>query len=544
MRQRRTGMTAWCAAVFLFLAITSARAEPHGTLILRGGAVYTLDPARPWATALVVRDGRIVHVGDDAGTRRFQHRGTDVIALKGRMVLPGFHDGHAHPMSGAIRLIRCRLNDAATPDALFAAVRACTANSQNAWLVGYGIAQTFFDKGALSRAKLDALVPDRPAFLTTEDGFAAWVNTKALALSGVDPQSQKIDGVLKDDATDLVRSHVPKPSEAEYRRALKQATAMANAFGITSIFDASASAAMVQAYHDADLAHELTVRIVAAQRMDPGRGPEQIDAMIALRDRVQSPYLRADAAKFFLDGEIDQHTAALLAPYTDVPASRGELFLQTDVLNTLVRKLDASGFSVHMHVMGDWAVRAGLDAIEAATQANGPRDRRHQLAHVGVADPADIARFCKLGVAANFQPLFAAESEPSVAADRAVLGPQRARWMYPLSAIAACGARIVASSDWPQPTMNPLEEIESALTRPTPEPGQHVDLAMMLAAYTQNAAWAAREDSIDGTLEVGKSADVIVLDRNLFKTKISAIHKARVVLTLLDGVAVYRAPNL
>jgi hypothetical protein len=550
---------------FLLFADVGAHAETRGNLILRGGAVYTLDSKRPWATAIVIQDGRIVYVGDDAGARAFQRPGSRVIALRGRMVLPGFHDAHAHPMSGAIRLLRCRLDDFPTAAKLYKGVSACAAaKPAQAWLIGYGIPQHLFDIGTLNRAKLDALVPDRPAFLTTEDGFAAWVNSKALAIAGIDPEgtdpqiegverdpkTHKPTGVLKDEATNLVRRHVPKPSEAEYREALRRATAIGNRFGITSIFDASATAAMLDAYRAADLADELTVRIVAAQRVDPERGPEQVDDMIARRDQTRGRRFRADAAKIFLDVEISNHSAALLEPYADAPNTRGELLIQTDALNAIVRRLDAEGFLIHMHAMGDRAVRVGLDAIEQAMRANGPRDRRHQIAHIGVADPADIARFCKLGVAANIQPRFAVADDPALIPGQTVLGPARTRWMYPFGSIAACGATIVASSDWPQPSMNPLDEIQAGLTRrpldsskPAEQPEQRLDRATMLTAYTKNAAWAARAENIDGSIEVGKAADLVVLDRNLFKMKASDIHQARVLLTLLDGEVLYRDPR-
>ncbi|MBI3676772.1 MAG: amidohydrolase [Proteobacteria bacterium] len=438
------------------------------------------------------------------------------------------------------------------------------ADPTHAWLIGYGLSPDLVLAKELNRKKLDALVPDRPAFLATEDGFTVWVNSKALQLGGIDPNStgpqidgverdpttHKPTGILKSDATNLVRQKIPQPTEAEYREALKLSTTTANRFGITSIFDASATAPMLEAYHDADRENELTVRIVAAQRIDNSKGPEQIDAMIALRDRLRGTRFRADAAKIFLDVEISDHSAAMLEPYADMPNARGELLIQTDALNAIVRRLDAEGFSIHMHAMGDRAVRAGLDAIEQAMNANEPRDRRHQIAHIGVADPADIVRFCKLGVTANFQPRFASADDPVYTPSKGALGPKRARWMYPMTDIAACGARIVASSDWPQPSMNPLDEIQAALTRPPADASQQarqaqerVDLAFMLVAYTKNAAWVAREEAIDGSIEVGKAADLVVLDRNLFKMKAAAIHSARVLLTLLDGEVVHRDPN-
>jgi predicted amidohydrolase YtcJ len=561
---KRTARLIAALALALFAA-AGAQAETHGGLILRGGAIYTLDAARPWARALVIADGRIVYVGDDAGTQAYLGEGTRVIALDGRMVLPGFHDAHIHPMSGAMRLLRCGLNDFKSAQQVYAAVRACaSAKPGHEWLVGYGWSPQAFAGGGPSRIKLDELVPDRPAYLTTEDGYTAWVNSRALAIAGIDPdgtgpevsgierdpKTHKPTGILKDDATDLVRSRIPRPTEAEYREALHLSTAIANRFGITSVFDANAGEAMLDAYHAADLAGELSVRVVAAQRVEVDQGPEQIDALIARRDRVRGRRFRADAAKIFLDGEIDRHTAAMLEPYADTPGQRGELNIQPGALDTIVRRLDAAGFLIHMHVMGDAAVRAGLDAIEMACRANGARDRRHQLAHIGVADPADIPRFGTLGVAANFTPLWFPADDAAAAGAEAALGPERSRWIFPMASIGAGGGRIIASSDWPSVSMNPLDAIQYAITRrpldgrlPPRQPQERVGLAAILAAYTKDAAWVAREEAIDGSIEVGKSADLIVLDRNLFEVNVMALHEVRVLLTLLDGEPVYRDPH-
>jgi len=553
------------ASLLTLLAATRAHAEPGGDLILRGAAIYTLDAARPWASALVIRNGRIAYVGDDAGALAFAGPGTRALALDGRMVLPAFHDSHCHPMTGGMRLLRCRLNDFNTERSVYAAVRACAAaEPKGAWLLGGGWSPVAFPRGSPSRRKLDELVPDRPALLTTEDGYTAWVNTEALALAGVgtdrsgsqvggierDPRTHEPTGILKDEAVVFVKRHVPQPTEAEYREALRQSTAIANRFGITSLVDANASEAVLDAYHAADVAGTLTVRVVAAQRVDPRDGEEQIRELLARRDRVRGRRLRADAAKLFLDGEIDRHTAAMLEPYAGAPGVRGELQIKPEELNALVRRLDGNGFLLHMHAMGDRAVRAGLDAIEDAIQANGVHDRRHQLAHVGVASPYDILRFGRLGVSANFQPFWAQANDPVSGPTEAALGPARSRWIFPMASIAAGGGRIIASSDWPAPTMNPLDAIQVAVTRrpldlskPAKQPQERVGLAAILAAYTIDAAWAAREEVIDGSIEIGKAADLVVLDRNLFRIDVLELHQARVLLTLLDGEPVYRDPG-
>jgi hypothetical protein len=550
------------AAAF-FLLLTASDASVSADLILRDGAIYTLNAKQPWATALVIHDGRIAYVGDDAGARPYMDKGARVVDLHGDMVLPGFHDAHIHPMSGAMRLLGCKLGDARTAQQLDAMVRA-EAATKHAWVFCNGVPDAL--GGGLSRAKLDALVPDRPAFVRTGDGFTAWANSKAFAAAGIDPQgtspvveglerdpkTHRLTGLLKGDATSLVRNKVPPPTEAEYREALRRATTMANSFGITSLFDASVTPPMLDAYHAADLAGELTVRVVAAQRVEPELGVAQVDDFMARRDRVAGKRFRADAAKIFMDGEIEMHTAAMLAPYADTPDSCGHIYTkeQLDELATIVRRLDAEGFLIHFHAMGDGAVHAALDALEKAQRANGPADRRHQIAHVGVADPADIPRFGKLGIMANFSPIWFQADDPASAPTMAVLGPERSKWMFPIGSIVAAGGRITAGSDWPQPSMNPLEFMQYAVTRqpldgskPPLQPEQRVSLEAILAAYTREAAWAVREDTLDGTIEVGKAADLVVLDQNLFKVDVMSIHKVHVLLTLLAGAPVYRDPK-
>jgi predicted amidohydrolase YtcJ len=520
----RASSLARLAATVALVATIGARAD---TLVLRDGAIYTLDDKQPWATALVMHDGRIAYVGDDAGAKPYIEHGTRVIDLHGKMVLPGFHDAHVHPMSGAMRLLGCKLGDAKTAQQLDSMLRA-EAAAKHAWVFCNGVPDAL--GAGIDRARLDALVPDRPAFIRTGDGFTGWANSKAFAAAGIDPKgaSPVIEGLVRDpkiheptgllkgDATGLIRNKVPPPSEAEYREAFKRASAMANNYGITSMFDAVVDPDMLDAYHHADLAGELSVRMVAAQRVDLRLGVKQVDDFISRRDAVQGKRFRADAAKIFMDEEIPEHTAAMLAPYADAPDSRGPVYTQKQIagLDAIVTRLDAEGFLIHFHAMGDAAVRTALDTLEQAEHSNGPKDRRHQIAHDGVVDPADIPRFGKLGVAANFSSIWFQADDAASAPTLAALGPERSRWMYPIGSIAKAGGRLTGGSDWPQESMNPLDFIQYAVTRqpldgrsPPLQPNERISLAQAIAAYTKDAAWAVRDDKLDGTLEVGKAAD-------------------------------------
>ena len=533
------------AALPLFMGLLPLAAQ-GADLVLHDAAVYTLNDKQPSATALVIHDGRIAYVGDEAGVKPYLSSAR-VIDLHGAMVLPGFHDAHIHPMSGAMRLLQCDLSSAKTLQDIEKGVKAdAAAKPAHPWVFCNGVPEAL---GAqVTRHMLDAWSPDKPAFIRTADGYTAWANGQALAAGGLNP---KDTAILKGDATSLVRNRVPTPSDAEYREALRRASTMANRFGITSLFDASAEPPMLEAYHHADLAGELTLRVVAAQRIDPDQGVKQVDDFIRRRDAVQGKRFRADAAKIFMDGEISEHTAAMLAPYADAPDSRGPVYepFQITEIDDIVRRLDATGFLIHFHAMGDAAVRTALDALEKSAQANGPEDRRPQIAHDGVVDPADIPRFGKLGIAANFSAIWFQADDAPYAATLTALGPERSKWMYPIASIAKAGGRLTGGSDWPQESMNPLDYIQYALTRqpldgskPALQPEQRITLQQALVAYTRDAAWAVKEDKLDGTLETGKAADMVVLDQDLFKIDVMSIHKTHVLLTLLDGEPVYHDP--
>jgi predicted amidohydrolase YtcJ len=525
------------------LAGVAVAAPPRADLLLRGGRVYTVDAARSWATAVAVRDGRIVYVGDDRQAAAWVGQGTRVVELEGRMVLPGFHDSHMHPMNGGLRLVRCQLGGATSLEKLVTAVRACAAATPGpGWIVGTG-----WD----ARLPIPAeLALERPAYLATADGFTAWASPEALALAGIDAKTKdpeggvierdkatgKPTGVLRNGAVTLVRRKIPPATSAEYREGFRRALAMANRFGITSLMDGAADQTLLEQYLAAERDGELTVRVVAAQRIDPARGAAQIPELITRREHLRTGRLRADAVKIFLDGELQTFTAALLEPYAGKPGARGKLNLEPAALDPLVRRLDAEGFQIHMHVIGDRAVRTAMDALARARDANGPRDRRHHLSHVELIDPEDLPRFSRLGVTANIQPMLGLDGS-YLGEVAPLVGPARATRLFPFEGLFSSGAMVVAGSDWPAPSMNPLEIIQVALTQ------RRVRLPEMIAAYTIAGAWLARSETGTGSIEVGKAADLIVLDRNLFEVPPAELHRVRVLATLLEGRLVYRDPG-
>jgi predicted amidohydrolase YtcJ len=562
------------AAALVAAAAAAAEPEP-ADLALVGGAVYTLDAARSWAEAVAVRGGRIVYVGSEAGVQPFVGEKTRVVALGGRMLLPGFQDAHVHPVSGGLELGLCDLNDLATQAVVTEKVRACAASQPGEWLVGGGWALPIFPGGNPGRALLDELSPGRPAYLTAADGHSAWVNSRALALAKIDartpdppngrierdPASGEPTGTLRESAMDLVAKLLPRPTPAELEAGLRRALAYLNRLGITAAQEASADRAGLLAYRALERSGELSLRVVAAlgsARIAEELPPEaRADAsavaarLAALRAEFAGRRLRPTAAKIFADGVIEARTAAMLDAYRDRPGWRGEPNLPAGELEALVAALVRAGFSVHVHAIGDRAVRMALDALEAAGARRGAGGPRHQLAHIEVIQPEDMPRFRKLGAIANFQPLWAYADPYITDLTLPALAPATVQRIYPIGSAEAAGAPLAFGSDWSVTSADPLRGIQVAVTRQgldgTPEPflpQEAIRLDTALAAYTIGSAFALGLEAETGSIEVGKLADLVVLSHDLFALPPGRIATAKVLLTLLEGEPVFRDPSL
>jgi predicted amidohydrolase YtcJ len=330
--------------------------------------------------------------------------------------------------------------------------------------------------------------------------------------------------------------------------------AEANRLGITSITDADVGVDYLEAYSELDRKGELTARVTAALHTDKQVPVEEMaERLRALRSRFRGgTRLAVNTVKLFADGVIESHTAALLAPYRGAGKDRGSLTYEPDDLTARVTAFDRDGFQIHLHAIGDRAIRVSLDALAHARAVNGPRDARPVIAHLELFDPADIPRFREQGVIASFQPFWAQPDDYIRELTEPVLGPERSRWLYPIGSLVRSGAVVVGGSDWSVSTLNPLEAMQVAITRrevpgdtgPSWLPDERVDLPQMLNAYTINAAYATRAERETGSIAVGRLADVIVLDRNLFAVPVTALHKARVLLTLLEGKPVWRDSTL
>ena len=532
---------------------------PAATLVLRGGIVRTLDPARPRAEAVAVSGSRIVFVGDAAGAARYIGPATRVVELDGRTVLPAFQDSHVHLVTGGVELGLCDLNDLSSRDEVFGRVKEyAAAHPGEPWIVGGGWALPVFPGANPRKEDLDRLVPDRPACLSAADGHSVWVNSAALRLAGItaatpDPPGGRIErdagtgepaGTLRESASQLVEKHVPPLGPEAYRAGLLRAQALANRFGITSIIEASASKEILDAYAELDRRGELTVRVLASIRVDPRRPPaEEAARLTKLRDAYRTPHLKATMAKIFADGVLESHTARLLEPYLDRPGDRGPLDIEPAAFGRLASALAAADFPLHVHAIGDGAVRETLDAVEEAIRVTGRRFLRHHIAHLELIHPADLARFAALGVTANVQALWAYPDAYVTDLTVPIIGPERSARLYPIGGLLRAGARIAGGSDWSVSSLNPLDAIQVGVTRRGPGDGpgpawlpeEAAPLEALLAAYTVNGAWLSGDEDLRGIVAPGRLADLVVLDRDLFAVPASDIHAIRVLMTLFEG---------
>jgi predicted amidohydrolase YtcJ len=487
---------------------------------------------------------------------------TETVDLAGRMVLPGFQDAHVHPISSGIDLGECDLNAAANAAEAADSIRAyAAAHPSLSWIRGAGWQLPLFPEGNPSKELLDRLVPDRPALLWAADGHSAWVNSRALALAKIsrdtpdppdgrierDPRTGEPSGTLRESAANLVERVLPARTAGEQAGGLERAQHLASSFGITTVFSATTEEDELRAYAEADRAGRLHLRVIAALTAS-GDGDTMLARFRDLRTRYATPHVHPVAVKLFQDGVIEARTAAMLAPYLDRHGDAGTPRRAQAVLDPLVAALDRDGFQIHVHAIGDRAIRMALDALAHARAVNGVRNSRHAIAHLELIDSADIPRFRALGVVANFEPLWANGDEYLTKMTEPALGPARSRWLYPIASVVRSGAVVSGGSDWSVSSLNPLDAIEVGITHRQPgdtvtppwHPAERVDLATMIALYTSNAAWAHHLERETGTIEVGKLADLVVLDRNLFEVPVAHIHEVRVERTLLEGRTVFR----
>ncbi|MYM89243.1 amidohydrolase family protein [Rugamonas sp. FT82W] len=591
-------MNKYVAAVALTLAASAQGAEAPADTIYRNGYVYTVDAKDSVRQALAVRTGRIVYVGDNAGAKPLTGRKTKVIDLHGRMLMPGLIDGHMHPQSGGSRLLNCSLDYEALTVAQFQSrIQACLDKDKksdaNRWLV----VANWFQQGMLpdgvetTAATLDALKTERPVIVRSSFGHSALLNSKAVQLAGIkrdtpDPAGGKITrdargeatGLLEDAAQDMAMNLLPPLTVAENLAASKAALAAMRKQGITSFLDAYTDPETMTAFADLHKQGKLTARAHFAVLIDLDKGATPQSAVAELLKQQKqfdqgptrvAPSMQVRHAKLFMDGVISApaFTGAMLEPYlvnkgtTDKPdwqpgPSTGPAsYFSPEALRATLAELANAHIDPHIHVDGDRAVRESLDAIEHLRATPAGKDVRPALAHDEIVAPADYPRFAKLDVTPVLSFQWAKPAPDTVGALKDYMGPQRYALVEPQAQLLDAGARIAFGSDWP---VDPLDEwfaLKVGVTRTAaPNAGKEyagtlgtqpgMPRAAVLRAITLNAAYTLRQEALTGSLEPGKLADMIVLDRNFFTIPAEDIANIKVLQTVVGGKIVYQARGM
>ncbi|MGP8297236.1 amidohydrolase [Streptomyces inhibens] len=559
-----------------------ANSSQRADTVFVGGRVFTGTGPAPVDAAVAVKGGRILAVDDATTVWSLADAATEVVDLAGGLLVPGFQDAHVHPVVAGVQMLGCDLSDQRSVDGYLAVVaQYAKDHPDTAWIRGGGWSMDIFPGGTPTRGMLDAVVPDRPVMLTNRDGHGAWANTRALELSGIDrhtpdPADGRIErepdgapaGTLQEGAMDLVGRHMPLATPDEAYAGLLAAQEHLFALGVTGWQDAMigvfpGNPDNFDVYLRAARDGSLRARVVGALWWDRERGLEQLRELEERRRTGQVGRFNATSVKIMQDGIAENFTAGMLEPYLDgcgcATANSGLSFIEPGLLAEAVCVLDRSGFQVHFHALGDRAVREALDALAAARTANGVNDNRHHMAHLQLVHPDDIGRFASLDVAANIQALWAAHEPQMDELTIPFLGPERAALQYPFGDLRRAGARLVAGSDWSVSSPNPLWGIHVAVNRAvpveapnapgTPEPcapffpEQALTLAQALTAYTAGSAWVNHLDEVTGTVEAGKCADLVVLDRDPFAHPSLEIADTRVSRTYIDGQLVFAATD-
>ena len=555
------------ATLLLFAAVTAPlsaqRPPPAGpvTLAVVNARVWTGDARRPWADALAVRGERIAAVGSSAEVKKLAAgTGARVVDARGQMLLPGFVDAHVHFVDGGFRLASVQLRDARTPAEFTRRVRDFAATvPKGTWITGGDWDHQNWGGSLPERAWLDSVTPDHPVWVSRLDGHMALANSLALRLAGVTRETAELPGgtivrdaagapagVLKDNAMALVDRAVPPPAPELSDRALEAAMAYVARQGVTSVHNMG-SWSDVAVFERAHADGRLRTRIYAAVPLESWERLRDTVAARARRgegDGRGDAWLRLGALKGFADGSLGSHTAAMLRPFTDSPGDSGFFVTTADELYARTAGADRAGLHVLVHAIGDLAIRTQLDVFERVAREHGTRDRRFRIEHAQHLDPTDVPRFARLGVIASMQPYHAIDDGRW--AER-VVGPERSRTTYAFRSLLDARARVAFGSDWFVAPPTPLEGIYAAVTRRTLDgahpggwvPEQRITVEEALRAYTAAGAYASFEETEKGTLERGKLADFVLVDRDLTRVPPERIREAAVTLTVVGGRVVH-----
>ncbi len=564
-------------------ALARRRAETADVAIV-GARVLSMDTGVSGATALAVSAGNLIAVGSDAEIQALTGPATEVIDLSGATVMPGIHDGHTHPFDGGMLLTEPTLNYAQLDLRQFVKrigrlLARSSDGEPDGWLV-----ISLWDATAMdelpTKEDLDGLKTERPILVYSLDGHIALANSRALELAGIDSSTpdppggeirrgrgREPTGILLDNAIGLVAKLVPAPTTEQNADALAAGYELMAEMGITSCLHAAAgerelaALAVLADRGPLPLRPHVAIVVEAEEAEDPAAMLARAEALRATYGR---PGIAIDNLKLFFDGVIEYptQTAALLRPYRvnkgtkEDPhwvagSDRGPTYWEPPVANAAISAADAAGWQVHVHAIGDRAVRSALDGFEAALAANGATDRRHTITHLELIHPADFPRFEQLGVLASMQMQWAERDSYTVDRLRDYLGPARYRHVYPAGSLHRAGALLCGGSDWPVDPLLPFRQIEMAVNRTADEvyagdPGplfgrQGISLPRSLEMHTRNSAYQLHQEGLSGRLVRGLAADLVAVGGNLVEMPLEKVSKEKALLTMVGGRVVHRS---
>ncbi len=549
----------------LCAGLPRASAQSADTIV-HHAKIYTVNAKQPWAEALAIRGEKIVAVGTEADVEKLRKSNTKMIDAGGQLVLPGFVDCHIHFLDGSLSLGRVNLEGAKDVADIQGRLREYAAKHPGKdWILGRGWDYAMFGAAALPDKKdLDEVFPDRPAYLEGYDGHTYWANSKVLALAGItkdtpnppngvivrDPATGEATGALKEAAHGLVGKIVPVPTRAEKLEALRAGMKWANEHGLTRVHSAGGDFEELALFDQLRREKQQTLRFYIAYFLDPPElRPNDIDNIEAARKKYADDWISGGAVKMMVDGVIESHTAAMLEPFTDDPSLKGKLFWEPDKYKAAVVELDKRGLQLFTHAIGDYGVRTALDAYENAEKVNGTQDRRPRIEHIETIQAVDIPRFGKLGVIASMQPLHSYPNDDTLNVWARNIGPDRAGRAWVWKSIANDGGHLAFGSDWPVVTLSPWDGVQTAATRQTTDgkpdggfvPSQRLSVADAVYGYTLGAAFAGRREKTEGSIEVGKLADIIILSQHIFDIDPQKISGTKVTTTMVGGRVVYQS---
>lgn len=549
-------------------------------LIFKNGYVYTADKARTKAEAVAVLDGKIVYVGDDAGVAEYIGEGTEVVDLAGKMLMPSFFEGHTHYTKATSTVVGINLAGMDTEEQYVEAMKKYLAeNSGIESLRGQGYLEACFPGVGPRKEALDEVSTEIPIVVQAETLHSLWCNSKAIELAGItddtpDPENGRIErnpdgsahGCFRESAQDLILDSLPDFSVEDYKKGLLAFQEMAHQYGFTGAYDPwlNVGSNAIEALKELDKEGKLTMYMRGAYWMDPHRGPEQVPEIVEARERDDKGNLfRIRAVKFFMDGVLESLTGFLLEPYEKAEGRpegwRGDQIWDPDNMNKVVAAVDKAGMGIHVHCAGDAAVKQSLDAIEYAQKENGKADRRHCITHIFLVDPDDIKRFKDMDVVAMLNSYWA-QIDETYFVNGTYTGMDRIAHTFPVGSFFKEGCIVANASDYPITAVpNPFVGIEIGVTRIAPDnyhpwifdyddpkfheplwPEECADIEDMIDSFTISQAYANFVDDISGSIEVGKNADMIVVDKNILEAAPEDIGTAVVERTIFMGKTVYQ----